>query len=659
MANPIYTFKDKKTQERYFLFWDTFYELPKTIPMKLLTFLQYWGIDNKEKVSVLYAIYPRLIETGTSLSDFSFDKQLDYLKEDCYNTLEHTVDTPSEQEMEFNQQLEDLFESDLPFFEFYQEYVALISGINHHTKRPANYYLSWYRTASCFGSSDYRFQESIATAAEQNGLSVDELNCELDDIHSCLESNIFQQYPTFIIDFFLHLGQHNLIAIDAIPHEVRKEKSIQELFGQFGMEAYLPNTNINYDLYETNEPVYQTLNELPYLRQFINLYAFDGNEQNLIGIDILHYTESELIDLLEENYCSVNELVNFKNSQGSFLLPMMYTTDHVFDGEARFLFLAPFGQQAYHIVSTNGKVFDRVGYYDFYSLSEHVMYVQYTQGLSWIRWSYDEETNTIDKQPISVENTYDENVWEDAEERFLKAQLENRAANQENQFALIQLAFKLEERWNYLFLSNSSEPTQEQIENDISERLNTLLFDEEDLTDGLLAGIETYKSMLSSTSRMDKYVPASLHRFQMRFINNDVNQRFQQSYTNDDFAQYGIHEEQIDRATTVFYSIHLADEQVSFLSHFKVTNSCQEFEEDCNQFVELHPLRIGDDINEYGLKFETHLVEKGYEKISFFIQALDIDGIRELLGIELNAEGRFDSPDQSVNANDDDDDFPF
>lgn len=659
MAHPIYTFIDKKTKQRYFQIWDTFSELPQTVPMNLLTFMQYLGIDNKDQVSVLYSIYPRLIQTGTSLNDFLFDSLPDHLKAFCYVCLEYSVDTPNEQEMTFNSQLEALFGSDMPFFEFYHEYVALISVINHHTKRPVNYYLSWSKTANVLKSANHTIQEVLSNTAAQHGISMDELNCELDDIHSCWEANVFERLPLLMADFFVQLGQRNLIAIEAIPHIIRNNEAVQELFTQFGMETYLPNMDIVYDLYELDKPLYESFNDIRYLRQFVNIFTFDHNERELMGTDLLHFSEGELKDLLEQHYCYNLELVNFKNRQGDYLLPMMYTSDHIFEREERFLFLAPLGQQAYHIVSRNGKVLDTGGYYDFYSLSESIIYAQYTENLSWIRWSYDEETNTIDKQPISVENTYDENVWEEAEERFLKAQLENRAANQENQFALIQLAFKLEERWNYLFLTNSSEPTQEQIENDISERLNTLLFDEEDLTDGLLAGIETYKYMQSNTRRMDKYVPASLHRFQMRLINDEINLRFQNNYRNDDFTQYGIHEVQIDRSKTAFQSIHIVVEQVSFLSHFKVNNSYHEFEEDCNQFVELHPLSIGHDINEYGLKFETYLVEKGYERIQFFTQVLDIDGIRELLGIELNGDGRFDIPNQPVNENVEDDDLPF
>lgn len=659
MAHPIYTFIDKKTNQRYFQIWDTFSELPQTVPMNLLTYMQYLGIDNKDQVSVLYSIYPRLIQTGTSLNDFSFDSLPDHLKALCYVCLEYSVDTPNEQEMTFNSQLEALFGSDMPFFEFYHEYVALIPVINHHTKRPVNYYLSWSKTANVLKSANHTIQEVLSNTAAQHGISMDELNCELDDIHSCWEANVFERLPLLMADFFVQLGQRNLIAIEAIPHIIRNNEAVQELFTQFGMETYLPNMDIVYDLYELDKPLYESFNDIRYLRQFVNIFTFDHNERELMGTDLLHFSEGELKDLLEQHYCYNLELVNFKNRQGDYLLPMMYTSDHIFEREERFLFLAPLGQQAYHIVSGNGKVLDTGGYYDFYSLSESIIYAQYTENLSWIRWSYDEETNTIDKQPISVENTYDENVWEEAEERFLKAQLENRAANQENQFALIQLAFKLEERWNYLCLTNSSEPTQEQIENDISERLNTLLFDEEDLTDGLLAGIETYKSMLSSTGRMDKYVPASLHRFQMLLINDEINLRFQNNYRNDDFTQYGIHEVQIDRSKTAFQSIHIVVEQVSFLSHFKVNNSYHEFEEDCNQFVELHPLSIGHDINEYGLKFETYLVEKGYERIQFFTQVLDIDGIRELLGIELNGDGRFDIPNQPVNENVEDDDLPF
>ena len=97
MANPIYTYQDKQTNNRYFLLWDTIQGFPKTIPINLLTFLQYWGIYDKEKISALYSIYPRLIETGTSLKDSSFNEIPDYLKKLCFDCLEVQIHTPSDQ----------------------------------------------------------------------------------------------------------------------------------------------------------------------------------------------------------------------------------------------------------------------------------------------------------------------------------------------------------------------------------------------------------------------------------------------------------------------------------------------------------------------------------------------------------------------------------
>ena len=94
MAHPIYSFIDKKSKDRFFILWDTFYELPSTVPMNILTFLQYWGIDNKDRVSALYSIFPRLIQTGTSLNDYSFEKLPNYLQQQAFDYVQLGIDPP-------------------------------------------------------------------------------------------------------------------------------------------------------------------------------------------------------------------------------------------------------------------------------------------------------------------------------------------------------------------------------------------------------------------------------------------------------------------------------------------------------------------------------------------------------------------------------------
>jgi hypothetical protein len=659
MANPIYSFVDKNTQCRYFLLWDTYNELPKTVPMNLLTFLQYWGIDEKKKISVLYSIYPRLIETGTSLKDFSFDKLPEQLKTLCFDYLSLSVDLPEQEEKDINNQLENLFKSDMHFFDFYIQYTELISKINRFPRRPLNYYISWWRTSVILNSSNHNIQELLSATTQQNGISSDQLKCNLDDIHSCLENNTFCRFHKVMADFFLKLGQRNLITLDAIPHVLRSDVAIKELFYQFGMEVYLPNTEIKYDLYEGDEPLYETLNDIRYLRQFVNSFAFDGNESNLIGIDVLQYSESELIDLLEENYCSFSELVNFKNRNGYYLLPMIYTNDFGIGEDSMFFCLAPFGQQAYHIATKYGNLIDTNGYFDFHFIAENTAYLQNADDLSWIRWSYDEKNSTVHKQSVIIEDPYEENAWQLAEERFQKAIIETREANQPNKFEILELIFGEQDDLKSLYLYLPDNSTEVVIRNAINSNLNVLLFEGIDLANSYNAGIELYKYLLKSNGG-NQFIPASLDVFYLKVDQSEVSHKFIHNYRDDEFLEAAI---DLDRPVIANFSVMLCQNfehsKKEYTFHFKINTSTSIFQEDCEAFVRENSLTEETDIGEYGEKFFYYLLEKGYEEVNAFTQYLDIKSIRELLEIELNQEGLFNIPVQPANNNGEDDDLPF
>lgn len=441
MANPIFTFQDKQSKNSYFFILDTVSGLPKTVPMDLLTFLQYWGIDNKEKVSLLYSIYPQLLETGTSLKDSStsFNSLPEYIKQLCYEYLELDVDIPTEQEKEVIHQLENLFVQKLPFIEFYSAYKQLIEGLNHAPKRPESYYLSWRRTRDVLNFTDHNIHEILSNLAQQNGISQDDLNCKLNNVYSCLEESLFSRFPQLMAASFLELGKRNLMAIDAIPHALRNDEAIQELFIQLGMETYLPNTVIDYNLYDQSEPLCEEVDDIRYLRQFFNLYTFYADCNPLKGIDILSLSKTELKDLLKEDGCYNAQIVNFKDRNGNYLLPMMYASDYVINPQNRFHFLAPFGYQSYHIVTKCGKVINDTGYYDFYFVNDTTAYLQNADSLRWVRWFFDEETQDVVEKDVAIDNPYEEGVWEQVEEHFQQSIIENNQANRNDTFEILEL----------------------------------------------------------------------------------------------------------------------------------------------------------------------------------------------------------------------------
>jgi len=662
MANPIFTFQNKNTKNRYFLLWNTQWGVPKTIPMNLLTFLQYWGIRDKEKISVLYSIYPRLIETGTSLNDSSFNEIPDYLKELCFDCLEFQIDTPSNKEFELNQDLEDLFANDLGFFEFYSQYVKLVSDINRFPRRPKDYYLSWSRTLDVLNISKSNIQGLFHTAAEENGVHASDLNFDTKNINSWLECNIFERFPEVMVDFFAKLAKSNLIAIDAIPHVMRNDQSIKELFNQFAMEAYVPEANVANNVFDLDQPVYELVKDERFLRQFANLLTFDGLGFDLMGLKLLDIPNDELTDILHESHYIYNlKLVNFRDNKGCYLLPMKYTNDFYADPNEQFLFLAPFGQQAYHVVNKFGEVIDTSGYYDFHIFG-NVGYMQCSEKLTWIRWSYDEETNAIDKQQVYIEDEYQEGIWELTEQRFQQTLLENNNENILDKFELLELVFGKQDDQYSIYLTMPNQLNSGTIKSEIIFHLNQLLEKGIDISDSYTASFALYKNLLNSL-RAIKFITPSLNVFYLVDSSTKVTSKFVNNYHNEDFLEELNNRKVSDRSVISHLSLILIQERGHYSNvyqyHFRSNVSAFIFQKDCEEFVKSNPLIPESDLGVYAAQFLNFLIGKGYQRVNIYTQSMHKNELSNLIGVELNHVGRFDIPERQFNETDDEDDLPF
>ncbi len=661
MANPIFTFQDKSTKNRYFLLWDTYWGVPKTIPMNLLTFLQYWGIRNKEKISALYSIYPRLVKSGSSLLDSSFDQFTNNLKQIFFDYLE-LLDAPDEAEKTINGKLEQLFGSDLDFFEFYAQYNQQVSEITRLPKRPINYYHSWSRTSEIFNLTAYNYREILQAVITQHGLDLEELNFDLDDTCSWLENNIFECFPEVMVDFFVQLAKDNLIAIDAIPHIVRNNQAIKELFIQFGMENYLPETNLDYNIFDLEKPVYELVNDNRFFRQFVNLLTFDGQNFELVGLNLLTKSMIELSDLLHESDLIYNsQLVNIKIGHGNYLLPMMYTNDFQVDKNDQFFFLAPFGQQAYHVVHKFGEVIDTSGYYDFH-ITGNVGYMQYTRDLSWVRWSYDEETGTIDKQAVSVEDPYQEDIWELTEERFQQALSEDNNAIQLDKFEILELVFGKQDDQYSIYLTMPNQPNRDTINREIVFHLNKMLEKGIDISDSYTASFALHKSLRNSQRSLVFSTP-SLNMFYVIDNLNTVTTKFLKNYHNEDFYDELRDGTFTNRPVNSHLSLVLLQDRGHYSElhqyHFKSNVSVSIFQQDCEEFMRVNPFIPESDLSIYAAHFLDYLLGKDYQRVNLFTQGMYKNILSNLIGVELTQEGRFDMPEGPVIDSDDDDDLPF
>jgi hypothetical protein len=664
MAHPIYTFLDKKTDKRYFQIWDTVTGLPETVPMNLLTFLHYWGMDSQEKISALYRIYPRLIRTGTSLSDCSFDELPNYLKRQAFDYLSLGIDLPTEDEQAINVELEELFRIEQTFFEFYSTYSQMIESINPYPKRPLNYYLSWSKTKRYFDFNNERVTQRIDELIEQFQLpkevfSIDQNGCNLYD---WLVGNLFVDYSEEMAELFSYLGGNNLIPLDAIPHVIRNNASFHQLFADFGMEDYLPETPIQYDVHDFSSDEWVVLSDVKYTRQFVNMFTFEENESELMGLRLQDMTKDELKNTLSEKcYVYADNLVNVKDRYGNLHLPMKYTSHFTLDSFNRFLVLAPFDRQCYDIFDRRGKLVEEGGYYDFYFINETIGYFQYTHNLSWIRWEYNDATKKISTHNVQVDDSFHGAEWHRIESEYQDNLSQVQANHFEEQFPLLELVFGKSNDWYSLYLMNTSGLlTANRIHQEIIEHLNILLFDEIDLTNPFEAGIQLYKTILSS-NRVIEFLPGCLNRFTLTYDPGGFRSRFQANYRNDDFNDQGIHDTEPGRAVSAYHALHIIEDQghyqKEFIAYFKVGNAPNQFRSDCEEFVHENPVNTETNNEEFGASFIDYLLAKGYEEVNAYTQRLDVDSIRELLGIELNEEGRFPQPDRTQLK--EEDELPF
>jgi hypothetical protein len=482
------------------------------------------------------------------------------------------------------------------------------------------------------------------------------------NLHDWLVGNVFVDYPEAMVELFLYLGEHNLMPLDAIPHVIRTNDNFKKLFADFGMESYLPESQIQYDVLDVNSHHWVNFNEVVFTRHFINLLTFEENESELIGIRLQDMTQDELKNVLSEKcYVSIDNLVNVMDEYGNLHMPMKYTSHFTLDSFNRFFVLAPFDKQCYHVFDERGRLIDDGGYYDFYFIHDNVGYFQYASNLSWIRWEYNDVTQKNDVHNVQVNNAYEEADWHRIESEYQNNLQQILGHVVEDQFTLLELVFgKSKDRYS-LYLMNTGAPlTAEGIRQEITEHLNGLLFGEIDLTNSFEVGIELYNSMVS-TNRVIKLKPACLNRFTLTYDPDGLRSHFQANYRSDDFNGQGIHDTELDRAVNAYHSLHIVEDRGhhhnEFKVYFKVSNTTEQFCSHCEEFVLENHVNNETDSSEYGERFLNYLLANGYEEVNAYTQRLDVDSVRTLMGIELNEEGRFPQPDRA--EQNDEDDLPF
>lgn len=693
VLNPIGSFLDRHANERYFFLWDVESDTGhnKTMPMRLLTFLQYMGFNDKRKIGALYSVYPHLKRAGVSLQslEYYFESEEDYAdpfggsrhdddygrhRYDSHGLIEMAenllpfIDKLSAEELNVNAKLEVLFASDLPFEDFYYQYCQLVQGVNIFPKRQANYYLSWCYTFAYIDPNHHSIKKRITELQGFNTL-LSEFQYgykDGEDIYSKALANMIMKYPDLFTDLFYELAVNNLIPMDAVPQVVRHLGAFPELYKAYGMEYFVPNSDINYSSPTKTKCSWSEINDAKMLRQYINNSTFRGGKSELQGLRLTELSDNELRKYaLETLDASIKQpsLVNIKDEYGNFKLPMQYLSYFNFEGFQYFAVLSPFGNQAFDVLDEKGTLLDGFGCRNFRFVEENKGYLQ-RMDQSWSLWQYNREINTLKTHALTINPLQEDNVKKEA---FWQSLSEQFRENQQENIDILELVFGVNDDWNSLYLMLLVPKMEEELQENIKSQLKSALGSISDISQTFDVAFKMYNKLIESGPNIFKdkeFSPAILNVFYLCDEPNNVVIKFLSNYQNDDFfKEKQSFEAEVDwqRPLLSYLSIallkHHENDSQGYQFHFKMHVSSAVFKQDCEGFVSDNPYTREGNLETYANQFLNYLLEKGYKRAKVYTQRFDADTISTLLDLELNPEGGFDIPEQPDIEYDDD--LPF
>jgi hypothetical protein len=310
MAKSITSFKLNEKGLHFFYLHNTFFELPHTIPMDIVSFLNFNRGNFDDFLRIFHDVYPDLIIKGTTLKDSSYellDLDVRQHTEQLAAIIERNL---SKQLLDTSVQICSLFETKRTFSSFKKEFNKIFKNISPHLPRPFEYYESWNSTA--------------------NALFKSNLNSH-DYLQNLLKAEYDAQGNTIVPDVLFELIHKNLIPLNSIPHVYRHHPKIEEVFSSYAAVHLLPQTycddvKINEEFTWISHPMERAI-----LRRFTELclHSDYGIADNIrIQLDELQVPIHELNDeqLFELNDLSYKgaRLINYSNAHGLNKLPWKY-----------------------------------------------------------------------------------------------------------------------------------------------------------------------------------------------------------------------------------------------------------------------------------------------------------------------------------------------
>lgn len=425
MAKPYTSFTDNASGKRYFQIHDTITDLSHTIPLDLISFIQFNGIKNKEFIHALYLNFERLKFNGITLSGCLFSPNRNH--KDVFHSEDK--DSSGIKRDKLNKDLEQLFLSDFSFSSFYESYLILIDGINETLPRPVNYYYSISATKKMIDQPNELKSKFVNECIEHFKLGISEENF----IELCIDKQYILKNKEAVAAFYYKLGKFNLIRLDAIPHLLRKTSKIEHLFKEYGAENLLPQFNPTYDLFSKADVHLKEFNDIFTFLQLVNHFSFSefANSITLQGIELTKLSKDKLLELLNKHYYFHQGIINFVDQWGNIKQPMVNSSDFLLDFNKlksdtyhSIVFLNYFGRQDYRMFNKKGRLIKEVGSYDFKLEDYKDVYSLWTHDSKFLCAKYFSDSSLLlqneinpnvltEGQPVDVKNipSYDERIF--------------------------------------------------------------------------------------------------------------------------------------------------------------------------------------------------------------------------------------------------------
>jgi len=125
MAKPITSFKINDKGLRFFYLHNTLFELPHTIPMDIVSFINFNRSNLDEFLHVFHDVYPDLIAKGTTLKEFNYELLDSEIKQHTERLAAIIERNLSKQLLDTAGQICRLFETERTFASFKKKFDKL------------------------------------------------------------------------------------------------------------------------------------------------------------------------------------------------------------------------------------------------------------------------------------------------------------------------------------------------------------------------------------------------------------------------------------------------------------------------------------------------------------------------------------------------------